>query len=113
MFSQLKVNGVRLSTGQVVNDVENQFVHHRIRVTHYAIAATGVVDPPGWQLDAAGEDRVWTTVDVRSGGIQGHQFGTFSLATPVECSRLRLRGVGDDDNEIVVHGFDVFGSTVD
>jgi hypothetical protein len=72
------------------------------------------MEPPGWQLESSGEDRVWTRVDCRrGGGVQQREFHTFQLASPVECTRLRLRGLKDTENEVILHGFDVFGSVLD
>jgi hypothetical protein len=113
-FGRLPERGVMLHARN--GGVEVHFVHHRVRVTHYALVATvvfGGISNPSWEVDSAGEDSVWRTVDVRGGVASTRQIRTFALAAPVECSRVRIRCLAQGPAQLLVHGFDVFGTVLD
>jgi hypothetical protein len=97
--------------------VQLHFPQHRIRVTHYALVIPNTWGPSlrGWKLLCSNDGAEWTRVDTRE--HQENPFGrnapgvkTFELATPAECSfvRIELRRLGS--NLLRVQGFEVFGS---
>jgi hypothetical protein len=108
-FQQLKFRGVR-----IVGEVLFTFGRNRIGVTHYAFAATTLRGPVDWLLDCDKIDNHWTPVDARSENDPSRAIHTVALATPIECSRLRIRlRPGQADRTLILQGFDVFGTILD
>jgi hypothetical protein len=101
-----------MSSGQVGVGLTITFRQHRVPVTHYALAITAVEQPARWRLGAFLDDIVWRTVDVQRGAevMDDRRIRTFALTSPVDCCRLRLSSFDMSEDEMIVHGFDVFGT---
>jgi hypothetical protein len=109
-LSRLIVDGVRLASKSPW--IQIQFPHHRIRVTHYAVFFAAAPGCRSWDLSCSSDGENWTTVDSRTGlELRSSTTFTFALATPAECSFVRLHvpwtiiGV-----PFQMSAFEVFGS---
>jgi hypothetical protein len=95
--------------------IELRFPHHHVRITHYVIYCHGGTSCRTCELSSSLDRQQWTVVDQRSdlGGTQFAEPSTFALATPTECSSVKIRLQGQVLDTIHVSAFDVFGSILD
>jgi hypothetical protein len=98
--------------------VQIHFPHHRVRVTHYAVGARLPACSLAWELRCSNDGAQWTTVDERtprniSPDWVRPSVQTCELATPIECSFVRIQLPGIGVESLSQAGFEVFGSVLD
>jgi hypothetical protein len=86
--------------------IQLRFPNHRIRVTHWALFLSHTIDLR-WLLSCSDDGEQWTEVDQRS---VSRSRMTFALATPIECSWVRIAFPPRLLAPSGVNGFDVFGT---
>jgi hypothetical protein len=99
--------------------VDLHFRHHRIRVTHYALALRSDAERGecSWRFLSSMNGTDWTTVEQRhreqtaDGSPSGVK--TFELTAPTECSSARIEMLPGVVPHLTVRGFEVFGSILD
>jgi hypothetical protein len=89
-----------------------RFPNHRVRITHYAIIAEAAHPFAGWVISCSVDGHQWVRLDQRTNRDipEPREVTTFALATPTECSVIRIAVGAPPPRPPLLAGFEIFGA---